>query len=92
MGDTGIFGDMALIDEIHQPEIGIVPIGDRYTMGGDTGGDGLPALLQVPHDHPLPLRHLSDRSTRPPDKFIREMGAGRGSKVLVPEVGEAFEV
>ena len=34
MGDTGIFGDMALINEIHQPEIGIVPIGDRFTMGG----------------------------------------------------------
>ena len=36
MGDTDIFGDMALINEIHQPEIGIVPIGDRYTMGGRT--------------------------------------------------------
>ena len=33
MGDTGIFSDMALIDEIYQPKIGIVPIGDRFTMG-----------------------------------------------------------
>lgn len=32
MGDTDIFGDMALINEIHQPDIGIVPIGDRFTM------------------------------------------------------------
>lgn len=36
MGDTDIFGDMALINEIHKPEIGIVPIGDRFTMGGET--------------------------------------------------------
>jgi L-ascorbate metabolism protein UlaG (beta-lactamase superfamily) len=36
MGDTEIFGDMALINEIHRPEVGIVPIGDRFTMGGAT--------------------------------------------------------
>ncbi len=34
MGDTDIFGDMALINELHQPQIGLVPIGDRFTMGG----------------------------------------------------------
>ncbi len=34
MGDTDIFGDMALVQELHQPQIGIVPIGDRFTMGG----------------------------------------------------------
>jgi L-ascorbate metabolism protein UlaG (beta-lactamase superfamily) len=34
MGDTDIFSDMALINELHQPEIGLVPIGDRFTMGG----------------------------------------------------------
>ena len=34
MGDTDIFGDMSLIEELHKPDIGIVPIGDRFTMGG----------------------------------------------------------
>jgi len=34
MGDTDIFSDMALINEIYRPQIGIVPIGDRFTMGG----------------------------------------------------------
>ena len=32
-GDTGIFGDMALIAEIHRPDVLILPIGDRFTMG-----------------------------------------------------------
>ena len=32
MGGTDIFGDMALIEELHHPAIGIVPIGDRFTM------------------------------------------------------------
>ena len=36
MGDTDIFGDMALINELYGPDIGIVPIGDRFTMGGET--------------------------------------------------------
>lgn len=34
MGDTDIFSDMALINELHRPQVGIVPIGDRFTMGG----------------------------------------------------------
>ena len=33
MGDTDIFTDMALTNEIYGPKIGIVPIGDRFTMG-----------------------------------------------------------
>ncbi|MEM9279415.1 MAG: metal-dependent hydrolase, partial [Pseudomonadota bacterium] len=33
MGDTDIFGDMALINELYSPDIGIVPVGDRFTMG-----------------------------------------------------------
>ena len=34
MGDTDIFSDMALINELHEPKIGLVPVGDRFTMGG----------------------------------------------------------
>ncbi|MFN3921059.1 MAG: metal-dependent hydrolase [Caldimicrobium sp.] len=32
-GDTGLFGDMALIGELYQPEIAFLPIGDHYVMG-----------------------------------------------------------
>ncbi|MFY0253178.1 metal-dependent hydrolase [Chitinophaga sp. 30R24] len=32
-GDTAVFGDMALIGEIYEPDIAILPIGDRFTMG-----------------------------------------------------------
>ena len=31
-GDTCLFGDMALIGQLHQPEIAILPIGGYYTM------------------------------------------------------------
>lgn len=36
MGDTDIFAGMGLIEELHTPDIVIVPIGDRFTMGPST--------------------------------------------------------
>jgi L-ascorbate metabolism protein UlaG (beta-lactamase superfamily) len=36
MGDTDIFADMQLIEELHKPDIVIAPIGDRFTMGPST--------------------------------------------------------
>jgi len=35
MGDTGISHDMSLVQELYNPVVGIVPIGDRFTMGPD---------------------------------------------------------
>ncbi len=90
MGDTGIFGDMALINEIYEPEIGIVPIGDRFTMGGKIAAIACQRFFKfrtiVPcHYATFPLL---DQSA---DTFIAAMGAD-GKKVLVPEKGKAVEV
>ncbi len=32
-GDTALFGDMKLIAELYKPELAMLPIGDRFTMG-----------------------------------------------------------
>ncbi|RMF18295.1 MAG: metal-dependent hydrolase [Candidatus Dadabacteria bacterium] len=32
-GDTALFGDMALIRELYQPDVAVLPIGDHFTMG-----------------------------------------------------------
>jgi L-ascorbate metabolism protein UlaG (beta-lactamase superfamily) len=32
-GDTGVFGDMALFASLYKPDIVILPIGGKYTMG-----------------------------------------------------------
>ena len=32
MGDTDVMADMALFEELHAPEIGIVPVGGHFTM------------------------------------------------------------
>ena len=32
-GDTCVFGDMAIIHDLYQPDLAMLPIGDRFTMG-----------------------------------------------------------
>jgi L-ascorbate metabolism protein UlaG (beta-lactamase superfamily) len=32
-GDTNVFGDMALIGRIYDPDVAVLPIGDHFTMG-----------------------------------------------------------
>ncbi|HOX34229.1 MAG TPA: metal-dependent hydrolase [Methanoregulaceae archaeon] len=34
-GDTGLFSDMQLIGELYRPDVALLPIGGRYTMGPD---------------------------------------------------------
>jgi L-ascorbate metabolism protein UlaG (beta-lactamase superfamily) len=87
MGDTAIFSDMALINEIYAPQIGFVPIGDRYTMGARTAALACKRFfdfeLIVPcHYGTFPVL---DQTA---DKFIAELG---DNIVLVPEVGVPFE-
>lgn len=32
-GDTDVFGDMALLRDLHRPDVAMLPIGDHFTMG-----------------------------------------------------------
>jgi len=32
-GDTNVFGDMALICRLYEPDVAVLPIGDHFTMG-----------------------------------------------------------
>jgi L-ascorbate metabolism protein UlaG (beta-lactamase superfamily) len=88
MGDTDIFGDMALINELHAPKVGIVPIGDRFTMGGAVAALACRRFFNfetvIPgHFATFPML---DQSA---DKFVAGM-EGASTKVLLPKVGEPF--
>jgi L-ascorbate metabolism protein UlaG (beta-lactamase superfamily) len=37
LGDTALFSDMKLLGEIYQPDVALVPVGDRFTMGAEIG-------------------------------------------------------
>ncbi len=87
MGDTDIFSDMALISELYQPQIGFVPIGDRYTMGAKTAALACKRFFNF--ETVVPCHYgtfpVIDQTA---DNFVAEMG---GNRVLVPEVGVPFE-
>ncbi|WP_029355131.1 metal-dependent hydrolase [Bosea sp. 117] len=89
MGDTDIFSDMALIAEIHKPDVVIVPIGDRYTMGPETAALAvkryLGGLTVIPGHYGSfpPLEPTADR-------FVSLVGGEATVKVLVS--GEPVEL
>jgi L-ascorbate metabolism protein UlaG (beta-lactamase superfamily) len=91
MGDTDVFSDMALIAELYQPKVAIVPVGDRFTMGARGAALAMRRFLpDVPvvipcHFGTFPI---IDKSA---DAFIAAMGEEAG-RVRVPVIGEAFEV
>ena len=87
MGDTEIFGDMALINEIFAPQVGMVPIGDRFTMGARTAAMACKKYFSFTTIIPI---HFGTFPILDPsaDKFLGQMG---GHNVVVPEVGQAVE-
>src|SRR3954471_23878748 len=90
MGDTDIFGDMALIAEIHQPKIAMVPIGDRFTMNPMTAAMAVKRFFKL--DTVIPCHYGSFPIIEAnADKFIAEM-KGHPTKVLVPEKGKPVSV
>jgi len=90
MGDTDIFSDMALINELHEPKIGLVPVGDRYTMGGAVAALACRRFFKFEAVVPCHYKTfgLLDQT---PDKFVAGM-EGSGVDVVVPELGKAVEL
>lgn len=90
MGDTDIFGDMALINELHQPQIGLVPVGDRFTMGGAVAALACRRFFKFETVIPC---HFATFGVLEPDasKFVAGM-EGSGVETRLPEVGVPFEL
>lgn len=88
LGDTEIFSDMALIQRIHQPTLGFVPIGDRFTMGPETAAVAVNELLSL--DTVVPIHWGTfDLLSGTPDAFRPLV---ERSTVLTPEAGELVEI
>ena len=90
MGDTDVFGDMALIEEQHHPKVGIVPVGDRFTMGGEGAAFACKRFFKF--DAVIPCHYGTFPIIEPnADKFVAAM-AGQKTKVIVAERGKPFNV
>jgi len=90
MGDTDIFGDMALIEELHKPDIGIVPIGDRLIMGGAVAA--LACRRYFNFDKAIPCHYGSfpiiDQTA---EKFVEGLKFA-STEAVVPKVGETISL
>lgn len=91
MGDTDMFSGMALIQEFHKPDVGIVPIGDRFTMGARAAAFACKKFFSFKAI--LPCHYGTFEGLLDPDagKFQAEM-AGTSQPVLVPRVGQAVTI
>ncbi|WAC29605.1 metal-dependent hydrolase [Ancylobacter sp. SL191] len=86
MGDTDIFSDMALIAEIHRPDIVILPIGDRFTMGPETAAVAVTRYLGGLTI--IPAHYATFGLLEPnADRFVALVG--EEATVVVPPVGVA---
>ncbi len=85
MGDTDVFSDMALIAELHQPQIGLVPVGDRFTMGAKSAALAVKRYFNF--EAVVPCHYGTfDLLAPDPSDFIAALGGT--PKVLVPQIGE----
>lgn len=91
MGDTAIFSDMALINKLHRPNIGIVPVGDRFTMNPETAAYACKSYFKfktiIPcHFATFPGYLLPDAS-----RFLKAMGPLRKTVKQI-DFGKSLDV
>jgi L-ascorbate metabolism protein UlaG (beta-lactamase superfamily) len=89
MGDTEMFGGMALVAEFHKPDIGIVPIGDRFTMGAKSAAFACKKFFAFEMILPCHYGTFPGMLDPDADKFVAEM---KDHNVVVPKVGQTLTV
>jgi L-ascorbate metabolism protein UlaG (beta-lactamase superfamily) len=84
-GDTALFGDMRLIEEMYAPSIAFLPIGDRFTMGPEAAARAceLLGVRQVVPMHFGTFPLLTGTPAR-----LRELLRGRDVDILELKPGE----
>jgi L-ascorbate metabolism protein UlaG (beta-lactamase superfamily) len=86
-GDTSLFSDMKLIKELYAPEVGMIPIGDHFTMG--------PKAAAVATDYlglktVIPIHYGTFPQLTGTPAELKEHLKGKNVEVLTPQPGEAL--
>lgn len=90
-GDTGLSYDMKLIDELYHPAIGILPIGDRFTMGGDQAAYACRNFFDFKTIIPCHYASFKGFVADDASSFLKAMGPDAG-KVRVMAAGETVDL
>lgn len=89
-GDTGVFGDMAIIRDLYSPDVAILPVGGKYNMGYREAGYAA-SLLHPKYFIPIHYDTFPNQKLNL-NKLVEEMKF-RASHVMVVrwKPGETFE-
>jgi len=90
MGDTDVFGDMRLVAELHEPDVGIVPIGDRFTMGPRAAAIACERFFRFRSI--VPCHYGTFPALTGTVEAFRAALSTDAEKLLVPERGVAVEL
>lgn len=88
MGDTDLFSDMALINELYAPDIAFAPIGDRFTMGAEHAAYAVRKFFNL--KAVVPCHYATFPILDQDAQKFTEALVGSPTKVIVPAKNEAF--
>lgn len=85
-GDTGLFGDMALLGRLNQIDLALLPIGDNFTMGPE---DALEAVRMLNPKQVIPIHYNTwPLITQDPQAFKQAVEKETATQVIVLKPGE----
>jgi L-ascorbate metabolism protein UlaG (beta-lactamase superfamily) len=89
-GDTGLFSDMKLIGDLYHPDVALLPIGGRYTMGT---AEAMMAAQFIGANQVIPIHYNTwDKIAADPHSFKRALEKATDIRVTVLQPGESIEI
>lgn len=89
-GDTGLFSDMKLIGQLYHPDVALLPVGGRYTMGPR---EAMIAAEYIGSPLVIPMHYNTFPSIRQDlGSFITAIGKTTDMRVLPLQPGESTEI
>lgn len=89
-GDTGLFSDMKLIGELYHPNVALLPIGGRFTMGPN---EAMIAANYIGAKLVIPIHYNTwDKIVQDPLKFKNAVERTTDIEVKILKPGEKIEI
>ncbi|MBI2304931.1 MAG: metal-dependent hydrolase [Chloroflexi bacterium] len=85
-GDTEIFGDMAFVRRLYQPDLALVPIGGFYTMDAKAASIACRELIQA--QHVIPMHYGTMPVLAPDADEFKQLMMGSNIQVITPQPGD----
>ena len=89
MGDTGLFGDLALIADLYKPDLVLMPIGGHFVMSPKDAAIAVNRYLKPRFVIPMHYGTIPVLKGTP-DEFKQALGT-TATRVIVPQTGEKVE-